>query len=74
MTKLKVRRIGNSLGTILPTDVLQRLRVAEGDELFVVEDQDGVRLTPYNPEFDEALDAFEEGRKQYRNALRKLAE
>jgi len=74
MTKLKVRRIGNSLGAILPTEVLRRLRVGEGDELFVVEDDEGVRLTPYDPDFDEALEAFEEGRKRYRNALRRLAQ
>ena len=74
MTKLKVRRIGNSLGAILPAAVLERLRVGEGDELFLVEEADGVRLTPYDPDFDDAVAAFEEGRRKYRNALRKLAE
>ena len=74
MTKLKVRRIGNSLGAILPSEVLNRLRVGEGDEIFVIEDEDGVKLTPYDPDFEEALEAFEGGRKKYRNALRKLAQ
>jgi len=74
MTTLKVRRIGNSLGAILPNEVLQRLRVGEGDELFVIEDETGVRLTAYNPDFEQAFAAFEEGRKRYRNTLRKLAE
>ncbi|HIJ64632.1 MAG TPA: AbrB/MazE/SpoVT family DNA-binding domain-containing protein [Candidatus Hydrogenedentes bacterium] len=74
MTTLKVRRIGNSLGAILPYEVLQRLRVGEDDELFVIEDSDGVRLTPYNPDFEQAFATFEEGRKRYRNTLRKLVE
>lgn len=74
MTNLKIRRIGNSLGAILPAELLKKLRVGEGDELYVVEDEDGVRLTPYDPDFDDAMRVFEKGRKRYRNALRKLAE
>ena len=74
MTRLKVRRIGNSLGAILPSEVLDHLRVSEGDEIFVVEDDEGVKLTAYDPEFDDAVNAFQEGRKQYRNALRKLSQ
>ncbi len=74
MAKLKVRRSGNSLGAILPANVLDHLHVGEGDELLAVQDEDGVKLTPYDPDFDEALAAFEEGRRKYRNALRKLAE
>lgn len=73
MTKLKVRKIGNSLGVILPVEELKRLNVGEGDELHVVETKDGVELTAYDPDFDEAMAVFEEGRKNYRNALRRLA-
>lgn len=74
MDKLKIRKIGNSLGAIIPADVLARLRVGEGDELHVIEDADGIRLTPYDPEFDAAMSAFAEGRRRYRNSLKKLAE
>ena len=56
MDKLKIRRIGNSLGAILPSELLNRLHVGEGDEVFVIEDQDGVKLTPYDPDFEEALE------------------
>ncbi len=73
MTKLKVRRIGNSLGAILPGELLTRLRVGEGDEVFAVEVEGGVKLTAFDPDFDAAVSAFEEGRRKYRNALRKLA-
>ena len=74
MTTLKVRKIGNSLGTLLPAEVIKHLHVGEGDELFVVEEEGGVKITPYDPAFDAALKAFEEGRQEYRNTLRKLAE
>lgn len=74
MTTLKVRKIGNSLGTILPAEIAAELKVQEGDSLYVVSDgQGGVRLTPYDPQFAAAMDAFEEGRRAYRNALRELS-
>jgi putative addiction module antidote len=50
MTTLKVRKIGNSLGAILPADVAAELKVREGDNLYLVSDgQGGLRLTPYDP-------------------------
>lgn len=73
MIKVKVRKIGNSLGAILPAEVAARLRVKEGDSLSVTETPDGVQLSPYDPEFDDAMKAFERGRSRYRNALRRLA-
>jgi putative addiction module antidote len=73
MFKVKVRKIGNSLGAILPGDVASRLRVKEGDNLSVTETPDGIQLSPYDPEFEAAMEAFERGRARYRNALRRLA-
>jgi len=73
MHRLKIRKIGNSLGTILPNEVVSRLHVKEGDTLSLTETPDGVQLTPFDPEFDDAMEAFERGRVKYRNALRKLA-
>jgi putative addiction module antidote len=73
MFKVKVRKIGNSLGAILPGDVAARLRVKEGDNLSVTETPDGIQLSPYDPEFEAAMEAFERGRARYRNALRRLA-
>jgi len=75
MTTLKIRQVGNSLGVVLPKDILSRLNVKDGDNLFVTDAPDGsVRLTPYDPEFDVQLRAAREGMKKYRNALRKLAQ
>ena len=73
MFKVKVRKIGNSLGAILPGDVAARLRVKEGDNLSVTETPDGIQLSPYDPDFEAAMEAFERGRARYRNALRRLA-
>lgn len=73
MLTVKVRKIGNSLGAILPGEVAARLRVKEGDTLSVTETPDGVQLSPYDPEFEAAMESFERGRTRYRNALRRLA-
>jgi putative addiction module antidote len=71
--ELKIRRIGNSLGVTLPREALARLNLGEGGRLYLTEAPDGFRLTPYDESFEAAMDAFEEGRRRYRNALRALA-
>ncbi len=73
MYQLKIRRIGNSLGVTLPKEALKKLDVGEGEILFLTETPDGFRVTPYDENFEKAMKAFEEGKKQYRNALRELA-
>jgi putative addiction module antidote len=70
---VKLRKIGNSLGLILPKEVAEQMHVSEGDTLHVVTDANGAHLTPYDPNFDAAMDAFEQTRRKYRNALRALA-
>jgi putative addiction module antidote len=70
---LKVRKIGNSLGIVLPKDVLAKLGVSEGDELSVSETPDGVALTGFNDEVQRQLDIGRDLMKRYRNALRELA-
>ncbi len=70
---VKLRKIGNSLGLILPKEVAERLRCRAGDTLHVIADPEGVRLTPYDPGFEVAMQAFERTRRKYRNALHALA-
>jgi len=70
---VKLRKIGNSLGLILPKEVAEHLHLGEGDELHVIPDNEGARLTPYDPQFEASMQAFERTRRKYRNALRKLA-
>ena len=74
MTALKLTQIGNSVGVILPKEILERLRVQKGDSLYVVETKQGIELTPYNPEFAAQMEAAERVMREDRDALRKLAE
>ena len=70
---ITVRRMGGSLGSVFPKEMIERLKVAEGDRLFVIEHDDGVLLTPYDPKFGDVMEAYEVLRKRYRNTLRELA-
>jgi putative addiction module antidote len=72
--KLKVTAIGNSAGVILPKELLARLRVEKGDELYAVETPDGVRLTTYDPVFAAQMDVAERIMHEHRDLLRKLAQ
>ena len=71
--EVTVRRVGGSVGTTLPKDMAERLRIAPGDRLLAVETEDGILLTPYDPETQEALAIAAKAAKRYRNALRQLA-
>lgn len=71
---LKVRRIGNSLGVVLPKETLERLGVGEGDELVVTtRDAGTVTLEPADDEFQRQMEVARKGMDRYRNALRELA-
>ncbi len=72
-TPLKARKVGNSLGVILAKDVIEALGVAEGDELFAVRTPDGIRLTPYDPDFANAIESTRDYMRRHRNALHELA-
>ena len=71
--ELKVRRVGNSLGIVLPKEALAQLKVREGDTLTLTEAQDGVRLTTTSPEFTKTMAVFASLSRRYRNTLRELA-
>ncbi len=73
-TTVKLTRIGNSTGVILPREILDRLRVGKGDVLSVVETPDGFELTPYDPEFAAQMEVAERVMREDRDVLRKLAE
>ncbi len=72
--KLKITAIGNSAGVILPKDLLARLRLDKGDELYALETPDGIRLTTYDPEFAAQMELAEKIMRDRRDLLRKLAE
>jgi len=71
--ELKVRKVGNSLGVVLPREVLAHLNVREGDTMTLTAAQDGVRLTTGDPEFVKSMAVFESLNRRYRHALRELA-
>jgi putative addiction module antidote len=73
MTTLKITQIGNSLGVILPKEILSRLKVGKGDNLFLTDAPGGVMLTPYSEEFEAQMTAARAIMKQRRHVLRELA-
>jgi putative addiction module antidote len=73
MTTLRLTTVGNSVGVVLPKELLERLRVRKGDKLYVLETPDGVELTPYDPEFAAQMEVAELVMRADRDALRKLA-
>ncbi|MFB8791120.1 MAG: AbrB/MazE/SpoVT family DNA-binding domain-containing protein [Potamolinea sp.] len=73
MYKLKIYRIGDSLGITLPEEVLQQLNVGEGDNVFLTETEEGVQITVNDPEFERAMKAYKKVSQKYKNALRELA-
>jgi putative addiction module antidote len=74
VVELKVRKFGNSLGVVLPKDVINRLQTGDGEKLFLIEAAEGdYRLTPYDPEFEKTMAKAEDVMSRYRNALRALA-
>jgi putative addiction module antidote len=73
MTALKLTQIGNSVGVILPKEVLARLKLEKGDTVFVTESAGGINLTPYSPEFEAQMSAARDVMKKRRQVLRELA-
>ena len=71
--ELKLRKVGNSVGLVLPKQALVHLKAGEGDTLSVTETPDGVRLTAKNPEFAKTMAVFDRLSRRYRNTLRELA-
>jgi putative addiction module antidote len=68
-----IRPIGNSAGVSIPKAMLEHLKLEKGDKVYLRETKEGVLVTPYSESFSRAMDAFAEGMKRYRNAMRELA-
>lgn len=73
MYTLKLTQIGNSVGVVLPKELLAKLDIEKGDELYVTEAPDGVRLTTHNPEFEAQMRAAKAIMKKRRAVLKELA-
>ena len=72
--KLKITTVGNSAGVILPKELLARLRLNKGDELYALETPDGIRLTTFDPELAAQMDVAEQVMRKRRALLNKLAQ
>jgi putative addiction module antidote len=72
-TTLKITKIGNSAGVVLPRELLARLRAGVGDTLYVSESPDGIRITVSDPDFAAKMDLAEQIMREDRDILRVLA-
>jgi len=70
---VKLRRMGGSVGATLPKDLAERFRMSPGDEVIAVETADGILLTPYDADLEEALEIAAEAQGKHQSALRRLA-
>ena len=72
-TTLKIVQIGNSLGVVLPRDVLDELNVEKGDKLFITRSPEGYRFTRNDPEFERRMALARDIMRRRHNVLRELA-
>jgi putative addiction module antidote len=73
MSALKLTQIGNSVGVILPKEVLARMKVEKGDTVFLTEAANGITLTPYDPELEAQLKSGREFMREFRDTFHQLA-
>ena len=72
--KVKLRKVGNSVGLVLPKEALAHLKVEEGDTVSLTEAADGsLRLSPTKAEVSRQMEVVQDIMKRYRNTLRELA-
>ena len=73
MHTLKLTQVGNSVGAIFPKELLARLQLEKGDEFYVTESPDGLRITTHNPEFEAQMRVAREIMKERQAVLHELA-
>lgn len=71
--KVTMRQAGGSVSVTVPKDIAERHHLAVGEEAYVIETEQGVLFTAFDPSFEKAMKVYERGAKKYRNALRELA-
>jgi putative addiction module antidote len=73
MPALKLTAVGTSTGTVIPKEMLSRLKVGKGDTLYAIETAEGYLLTPYDPSIEDQLKAGQDFMKEYRDTFKVLA-
>jgi putative addiction module antidote len=71
--EITLRQVGGSIGATIPKDMADRLHLGVGDRVLAIETDDGILLTPFDPDIQEALDVAGQAAGRFRNALRDLA-
>jgi antitoxin MazE len=71
--KTKIRKIGNAYGVLLPKEIIDKLRVAEGSTINISETENGIELSPFDADFADQVEAFRRIEPRHRNSLRELA-
>jgi len=73
MQGIKLTQIGNSVGLVLPKEVLAKLKLEKGDTVFLTDTPGGVTITPHDPAFEQQLDVGREFMREYRDTFKALA-
>ena len=73
MHALKLTQVGNSVGLILPKELLAQLKLEKGDTVYLTSSPDGMRITPHDPAFGEQMEAARAIMKRRRSVLHELA-
>jgi putative addiction module antidote len=71
--EIKLQKVGGSTSATLPKAMLERHQIEAGDRVFAVDTDQGILITPYDPDFAEGMAIAEQVSRKYRNALRELA-
>ena len=71
--ELTLRQVGGSIGATIPKDMAERLHLAAGDRVLAIETDQGILLTPYDPDVGAGLAVAAHAAKKFRHALRELA-
>ncbi len=71
--ELKLTNIGNSVGMILPKEMRDKMKVGNGDAVYLTETPEGYKISPYNPDFDKEMVAARKLMKKRKAVLRELA-
>ena len=71
-SEIKLRRTGGSISATLPKAMVERFHFEVGDSVFAIETDEGILLTPYDPELEAAMKVYDQGARKYRHALHEL--
>lgn len=73
MQTIKIRKVGNSYGFTIPKELMEKYNLKEGEELHLIEQNDGFTLSPYDPEFEKWTKSFDKTNSKFKNTLKELS-